>query len=69
MVTESTVADRTVPAEVAEITHLADTRPEIPIGVAFVNARGQPSRIGRDGSLRIHRPSIRGFLPVAQGVE
>ncbi|HCN30283.1 MAG TPA: hypothetical protein DIT64_16380 [Verrucomicrobiales bacterium] len=53
----------------AEITRLADTRPEVPIGVAFVNARGEPGWIGSDPSLRIHRPSVRGCLPVVQGVE
>jgi hypothetical protein len=52
-----------------EITHLADTRPEIPIGVAFVDAQGQPGWIGRDSGLSIHRPSIRGCLPVLPGVD
>ncbi|MBL9153206.1 MAG: hypothetical protein JNK37_12005 [Verrucomicrobiales bacterium] len=53
----------------AEITRLADTRPEIPIGVAFVDGRGEPGWIGTDPDLRIHRPSVRGCLPVVQGVE
>ena len=53
----------------AEITRLADTRPEIPIGVAFVGATGQPGWIGKDPTLSIHRPSIRGCLPVVEGVE
>lgn len=52
-----------------EITRLADTRPEIPIGVAFVNAQGLPGWIGGDTNLRIHRPCVRGCLPVVQGVE
>ncbi|MCB1226194.1 MAG: nucleotidyl transferase AbiEii/AbiGii toxin family protein [Verrucomicrobiales bacterium] len=47
----------------AEITKLADTRPEIPIGVAFVDATGTPGWIGKDPNLRIHAPSIRGCLP------
>lgn len=53
----------------AEITRLADTRPEIPIGVAFVNARGEPSWIGSESGSRIHRPSVRGCLPMVLGVE
>lgn len=53
----------------AEITRLADTRPEIPIGVAFVNARGEPSSIGSESRPRIHRPSVRGCLPMVLGVE
>jgi hypothetical protein len=53
----------------AEITRLADMRPEIPIGVAFVDAEGAPGWIGLNSSLRVHRPSVRGCLPVVQGVE
>jgi len=48
----------------AEITRIADTMPHLPIGVAFVDAAGQPGWIGRDTSLHLHRPSIRGCLPV-----
>ena len=47
----------------AEITQLADTRPEIPIGVAFVDASGTPGWIGTQSTLRIHRPSIHGCWP------
>jgi hypothetical protein len=47
----------------AEITRIADTMPEIPIGVAFVDARGKPGWIGNDPTLHIHRPSIRGCWP------
>jgi hypothetical protein len=50
-----------------EITRLADTHPEIPIGVAFVNENGEPGWIGNDSTLRIHRPSVRGCLPVVKG--
>lgn len=46
-----------------QITWLADTRPEIPIGVAFVDETGTPGWIGRDPDLRIHAPSLRGCLP------
>jgi len=47
----------------AEITRIADTMPEIPIGVAFVDASGKPGWIGNDPTLHIHRPSIRGCWP------
>ncbi len=47
----------------AEITRLADTRPDTPVGVAFVDAGNEPGWIGRDPSLRIHRPSLRGSWP------
>lgn len=53
----------------AEITRIADTRPEIPIGVAFVNAAGHPGWIGTDSTLTIHRPSIRGCWPRVGPVE
>lgn len=46
-----------------EITRIADTMPEIPIGVAFVDAAGKPGWIGHDTTLRVHRPSIRGCWP------
>jgi hypothetical protein len=47
----------------AEITRIADTMPEIPIGVAFVDETGAPGWIGSNAALRIHRPSIRGCWP------
>ena len=53
----------------AEITRVADTMPQIPIGVAFVNEQGAPGWIGSDPTLRIHRPSIRGCWPKVGGVE
>jgi len=46
-----------------EITKLADTQPDMPIGVAFVDPNGKPGWIGTDPTLKIHRPSIRGCLP------
>lgn len=46
-----------------EFTRLAETQPDMPIGVAFVDKNGQPGWIGEDPSLTIHRPSIRGCLP------
>ncbi len=47
-----------------EMTTLADEQPETPIGVAFVDAKGEPGWIRRDPSLRIHHPSMRGCWPV-----
>ena len=47
-----------------EMTALADEQPDMPIGVAFVDARGEPGWIRRDPSLQIHRPSLRGCWPV-----
>jgi len=55
-------------AEMAMI-QLADERPDVPIGVAFVDASGKPGWIGNDASLRIHAPSIRGCWPTVHGVE
>jgi hypothetical protein len=43
---------------------LANTHPDTPIGVAFVDKEGKPGWIGQDPTLTIHRPSIRGCLPV-----
>lgn len=47
-----------------EITALADEKPDTPIGVAFVDARGEPGWLRRDPSLHIHHPSLRGCWPV-----
>jgi hypothetical protein len=52
-----------------KITALADERPDIPMGVAFVNAVGQPGWIGDSPSLRPHAPSVRGCWPVLHGLE
>ena len=48
----------------AEITRVADTLPEIPLGVAFVDGKGSPGWIGRDSTLQIHRPTVRGCWPL-----
>ena len=53
----------------AKMTALADERPGIPIGVAFVDALGQPGWIGDDPSLRPHAPSVRGCWPVVHGID
>ena len=47
-----------------KITALADEQPEMPIGVAFVDATGRPGWIGDDPTLRVHAPSMRGCWPV-----
>lgn len=52
----------------AEMTRLADTQPDMPIGVAFVDAQGYPRWIGDDSTLRIHQPSVRGCLPRLAGL-
>ncbi len=46
-----------------EMTGLADEQPDTPIGVAFVDAKGEPGWIRRDPSLRVHHPSLRGCWP------
>lgn len=52
----------------AEITRVADTQPDMPIGIAFVDATGQPRWIGADPTLKIHAPCIRGCLPRISGL-
>lgn len=47
----------------AAMIRLADTLPDTPIGVAFVNPRGEPGWLGRDPTLRIHQPSRGGSWP------
>lgn len=53
----------------AKITRLADTAPDTPIGVAFVDAAGYPGWPGDTPGLTIHHPSIRGCLPRVDGLE
>jgi len=53
----------------AGMTRLADERPDIPIGVAFVDASGAVGWIGDDPALRPHAPSVRGCWPTVRGVE
>ena len=50
-----------------EMTTIADSLPDTPIGVAFVDSEGIPGWIGDDSTLAIHAPSIRGCLPVVSG--
>jgi hypothetical protein len=53
----------------AKMVRLADEQPGLPIGVAFVDATGQPGWIGDDPSLKMHAPSVRGCWPVVHGLE
>jgi len=52
-----------------EITRIADTLPDMPIGVAFIDKDGNPGWIGDDPNLTIHPPSVRGCLPRISGTE
>lgn len=52
-----------------QMIRLADERPEVPIGVAFVDKAGKPGWIGDDPSLRLHAPSVRGCWPTIHGLE
>lgn len=47
-----------------EMTALADEQPDTPIGVAFVDDKGEPGWIRRDPSLHVHYPSLRGCWPI-----
>lgn len=53
----------------AEMIRLADEKPDLPIGVAFVDAAGKPGWIGHDPTLRLHAPSVRGCWPTMHGLE
>lgn len=53
----------------AQMIRLADRQPDLPIGVAFVDPRGNPGWLGDDPSLQTHAPSIRGCWPTVHGLE
>lgn len=53
----------------AEITRLADTQPDLPIGLAFVDPAGNPGWIGTHPTLRPHPPSLHGCWPDVHPVE
>lgn len=46
-----------------ELIGLADEEPEMPIGVAFLNEKGEPGWYRDDPSLTIHPITVRGCLP------
>ena len=52
-----------------EITRLADTRPDTPIGVAFVDSAGRPGWLGDNPSLCVRYPSFRGCVPRLNGLD
>lgn len=52
----------------AEMIRVADEQPDLPIGVAFVDAAGKPGWIGSDAKLRLHAPSVRGCWPTVRGL-
>ena len=49
-----------------EMIRLADTELDMPIGVSFVDDKGEPGWVGRDPSRHIHAPSLRGCWPVSR---
>ena len=51
------------------MTILADERPDVPIGVAFVDAAGAPRWFGSADALRVHQPSLRGCWPSVHAAE
>ncbi len=53
----------------ARMRAVADERPDVPIGVAFVDRSGRPRWIGDDPAVRIHAPSVRGCWPTVHGIE
>ena len=52
-----------------EMIRVADERPDLPIGVAFVDAAGRPGWIVNDPTLSLHAPSVRGCWPTVHGLE
>lgn len=52
-----------------EMIRVADERPDLPIGVAFVDAAGKPGWIGNDVTLRPHAPSVRGCWPTVRELD
>lgn len=46
-----------------EINKLAESQPHLPIGVAFVDSKGEPGWPGRQPSLSVHPPSLLGCWP------
>ena len=53
----------------AQMTAVADARPDVPIGVAFVDDSGTPGWIGTDPLRSMHAPSVRGCWPAVRGIE
>jgi len=51
-----------------QMTTLADQRPDVPIGVAFVDEACRPGWLGDNPALRLHAPSVRGCWPTVHGL-
>jgi len=47
----------------AEMERLANEQPDLPIGVAWVDATGHPRWVTHPGPLTPHAPRVRGCLP------
>ena len=47
----------------AEMERIANEQPDLPIGLAFVDATGHPRWLTHPGPLAPHTPCIRGCLP------
>ncbi len=52
-----------------EITRVADAMIDLPIGVAFVDDKGEPGWIGNNPDLKIHYGRLRGCWPTLSAVE
>jgi hypothetical protein len=46
-----------------EIERIAEEKPNLEIGVAFVDENNVPGWIGTNPSLKIHRPTVGGCWP------
>lgn len=53
----------------AKMVRVADERPDLPIGVAFVDSAGRPGWIGDEPSLQPHAPTVRGCWPTVHGLD
>jgi hypothetical protein len=53
----------------AEMIRMAEEQPDLPIGVAFVDAAGQPEWIGSDATLKPRAFSVRGCWPTVRGLD
>jgi hypothetical protein len=53
----------------AKMQKIAESQPDLPIGIAFVDESGHPGWIGDDPTLQLHAPSVRGCWPKIRGLE
>lgn len=52
----------------SEMERIADERPDLEIGVAFVDENNVPGWIGANPSLKVHRPTVGGCWPTIHDV-